>query len=79
MHSRGPYARVRPPGYLGMIGFFVAVPFLLGSWASLAPIAAGVALHILRTALEDRILLAELPGYRDYAARVRYRLVPGIW
>jgi protein-S-isoprenylcysteine O-methyltransferase Ste14 len=62
-----------------MIGFFAAVPCLLGSWLSLLPIAAGVALHVLRTTLEDRTLLAELPGYRDYAARVRYRLVPGIW
>jgi protein-S-isoprenylcysteine O-methyltransferase Ste14 len=48
-----------------MIEFFVAVPFLLGSWASLAPVAAGVALHILRTGLEDRTLLAKLPGDRD--------------
>ncbi|MGB8295054.1 MAG: isoprenylcysteine carboxylmethyltransferase family protein [Polyangia bacterium] len=79
VHIRGPYAHVRHPGYVGMIGFFAAVPFLLGSWLSLIPVAAGVALHVLRTALEDRTLLAELPGYRDYAARVRYRLVPGIW
>jgi protein-S-isoprenylcysteine O-methyltransferase Ste14 len=50
----------------------------VGSWLSLVPVAAGVALHVLRTALEDRTLLAELPGYRDYAVRVRYRLVPGI-
>jgi protein-S-isoprenylcysteine O-methyltransferase Ste14 len=62
-----------------MIGFFAAVPFLLGSWLSLLPIATGVALQVLRTALEDRTLLGELPGYRDYAARVRYRLLPGIW
>jgi protein-S-isoprenylcysteine O-methyltransferase Ste14 len=79
VHTKGPYAHVRHPGYVGMIGFFAAVPFLLGSWASLIPIAATVALHVLRTALEDRTLLAELPGYRDYAARVRYRLMPGIW
>ena len=79
VHTRGPYAHVRHPGYLGMIGFFAAVPFLLGSWLSLVPITAGVALHVLRTALEDRTLLAELPGYRDYAARVRYRLLPRIW
>jgi protein-S-isoprenylcysteine O-methyltransferase Ste14 len=79
VHTRGPYAHVRHPGYLGMIGFFAAVPFLLGSWLSLLPIATGVALQVLRTALEDRTLLGELPGYRDYAARVRYRLLPGIW
>jgi protein-S-isoprenylcysteine O-methyltransferase Ste14 len=79
VHSKGPYTHVRHPGYAGMIGFFAAVPFLLGSWLSLVPVAAGVALHVLRTALEDRTLLAELPGYRDYAAQVRYRLVPGIW
>jgi len=36
-------------------------------------------LTVVRTALEDRTLLAELDGYRDYAERVRYRLVPGVW
>lgn len=79
VHNKGPYAHIRHPGYVGMIGFFAAVPFLLGSWLSLVPIVATVTLHVLRTALEDRTLLAELPGYRDYAARVRYRLMPGMW
>jgi protein-S-isoprenylcysteine O-methyltransferase Ste14 len=75
----GPYRWVRHPGYLGMIGFFVCIPFVLGSRASLLPTALGVALHLLRTWLEDRTLLAELPGYREYAGDVRYRLVPLLW
>jgi protein-S-isoprenylcysteine O-methyltransferase Ste14 len=79
LHTAGPYRWVRHPGYVGMIGFFVAVPFLLGSPMSVVPTLVGVGLHILRTALEDRTLLAELPGYREYAERVRFRLIPGVW
>jgi protein-S-isoprenylcysteine O-methyltransferase Ste14 len=75
----GPYRFVRHPAYAGMIVFEFAMAALLGSgWALLA--SAGCALLIvLRTALEDRSLQAELTGYADYARQVRYRLVPGIW
>jgi protein-S-isoprenylcysteine O-methyltransferase Ste14 len=75
----GPYRYVRHPGYAGMILFELAISSLPGSgWAILA---GGVcaALLILRTALEDRTLQAELPGYAQYARQVRYRLLPGIW
>jgi protein-S-isoprenylcysteine O-methyltransferase Ste14 len=34
---------------------------------------------LLRTALEDHTLDAELPGYPEYASQVRHRLVPGLW
>ena len=34
---------------------------------------------LYRAITEDRVLKAELPGYGDYAERVRWRLVPGIW
>jgi protein-S-isoprenylcysteine O-methyltransferase Ste14 len=75
----GPYRFVRHPSYIGMIAFELAVPVMLGSvWA--LPFSAGtVLLLILRTALEDRTLRADLPGYSEYAQRVRYRLVPGVW
>jgi protein-S-isoprenylcysteine O-methyltransferase Ste14 len=62
-----------------MILFELALSTLLASWWAL--IAGGLCaiLLILRTALEDRTLQAELPGYADYARQVRYRLLPGIW
>ena len=51
----------------------------LGSWLGLLPLLVGGFLFLHRTTLEDAMLRAELPGYADYAARVRYRLVPGVW
>jgi len=75
----GPYAIVRHPGYVGFALWMVATPMLLGSAWSAIPAALAVAGIVIRTALEDRTLHAELAGYRNYAKRVRYRLVPGIW
>jgi protein-S-isoprenylcysteine O-methyltransferase Ste14 len=75
----GPYAFVRHPGYVGFAGWILSAPLLLGSWWAWAPALLALAGVVLRTALEDRTLRAELAGYREYAARVRFRLVPGIW
>jgi protein-S-isoprenylcysteine O-methyltransferase Ste14 len=75
----GPYQYVRHPAYLGAILFELAVPFLLASWAALLFSVVNAVLLILRTALEDHTLKAELAGYADYANRVRYRLLPGVW
>ena len=77
--SSGPYRIVRHPGYAGWILSGLATPLMLGSLWALVPAALAQGALVLRTALEDRTLLEELPGYRDYARRVRYRLVPGIW
>jgi protein-S-isoprenylcysteine O-methyltransferase Ste14 len=65
--------------YLGVIVFMLSIPLVLGSGWALVPAALIGALFVLRTALEDRTLQAELPGYKEYAARVRYRLIPGVW
>ena len=75
----GPYRYVRHPGYVGMILFELAFSTLLASWWALAAGGLCAALLLLRTALEDRTLQAELAGYADYARKVRYRLIPGIW
>lgn len=76
----GPYRFVRHPGYLGTIaGFILAAPLMLGSWWAFVPALIAVTNLVVRTALEDRMLTNELDGYRDYAERVRYRLVPGVW
>jgi len=77
--SSGPYAWVRHPGYSGAIISYLAVPFLLGSWWAGVPTLVFVVAGILRTYLEDRMLLTELDGYSEYAQRVRYRLIPGVW
>ena len=77
--SSGPYRFVRHPGYVGMCVYSFATPFALGSWWAILPALFIVVGFVVRAALEDRTLRAELPGYAEYAARVRYRLVPGVW
>ena len=75
----GPYHSVRHPGYLGAIVYEMAVPVLLASWWAALPSVLNVVLLVVRTALEDRTLQAELAGYADYARHVRFRLFPGVW
>ncbi len=75
----GPYRIVRHPGYAGNILPLAGIVLALSSLWTLIPAAAALIIAVVRTALEDRTLQAELPGYRDYAQRVRYRLVPGIY
>jgi protein-S-isoprenylcysteine O-methyltransferase Ste14 len=77
--DRGPYAWVRHPMYSGVVLYFVGMPLLLGSHWGLAMVPLLIALFAIRTEIEERALRAGLPGYADYAARVRYRLVPGLW
>ena len=77
--SNGPYRFVRHPGYIGMILYSLAAPFLLDSPWALIPGGLTVLLIIVRTVVEDRTLLAELDGYQEYAQQTRYRLLPGVW
>ena len=77
--SSGPYAFVRHPMYSGIMLFFFGVALLLGSWWGVAMAPLFAILFAVRARIEERTLIAGLPGYADYAARVRYRLVPGIW
>jgi protein-S-isoprenylcysteine O-methyltransferase Ste14 len=75
----GPYRLVRHPGYVGSLIHMPGLALALGSWWALALVGAISALVVVRTALEDRTLRAELEGYTEYAGRVRYRLLPGVW
>jgi len=77
--STGPYAWVRHPMYSGSVLFFVGAPLLLGSWWGVAMLPLFIALFAIRAGIEERALIAGLPGYDDYATRVRYRLLPGLW
>jgi len=77
--STGPYGYVRHPMYFGAIFFFAGTSLLLGSLWGLAWVPVFAALLCIRIPIEERALRAGLPGYDDYAARVRYRLIPLIW
>lgn len=77
--STGPYRIVRHPGYAGGLFGYIFIPLLLNSvWAFIPAILLGIVM-VIRTALEDRTLQAELPGYKEYTRRTRYRLLPWIW
>lgn len=77
--TTGPYKYVRHPVYMGVILIMVCFPFSLGSLYTMIPAVIIVILFFIRTALEDKTLREELPGYVEYAQKVRYRLIPGIW
>lgn len=77
--SSGPYGIVRHPGYTGIVLMMAGMALALGSARALVPVAGVAALLVARTALEDRALRRELPGYEAYAARIRFRLLPGLW
>ncbi len=77
--TTGPYRLVRHPAYASNVLAWAVTPVMLGSlWALIIGVAL-IVLTVIRTALEDRTLLEELPGYRVYAGRTRWRLLPGIW
>ena len=77
--TAGPYRFVRHPMYVGIILSYLAAPLVLGSVWAYVPAVATILLFIWRTALEDRMLRKELPGYEEYAQGTRYRLLPAVW
>ena len=77
--SSGPYGVVRHPGYAGMAVMGPASALALGSWGALLPGLALSGLILARAAHEDRFLRGHLEGYADYSARVRFKILPGVW
>ena len=75
----GPYRLVRHPGYAGNILALFGIVLALSSVWTLIPAAVAFIITVIRTVLEDQTLQEELPGYRAYARRVRFRLIPGIY
>ena len=75
----GPYALVRHPGYVAAVSLFAGTALALGSWWALIPAGLASLVLVVRTRWEDQTLRSELPGYEEYARRVRYRLLPGVW
>lgn len=77
--DQGLYRIVRHPGYLGMMISLMAIPFLVGSLWSLIPTFAAIVLLIVRTILEDKILVKELDGYLNYTQKTKNKLIPHVW
>jgi protein-S-isoprenylcysteine O-methyltransferase Ste14 len=77
--STGPYKFVRHPGYSSAVVSNLVFPIVLGTLWTLIPAVLTIGLIILRTALEDQMLQEDLPGYKEYASQVRFRLIPGFW
>ena len=75
----GPYGYVRHPMYIGIIIIMLCLPFALGSFFALIPAIIIVVLFVVRTALEDKTLQEELPGYKEYTETVHFRLIPRVW
>jgi protein-S-isoprenylcysteine O-methyltransferase Ste14 len=77
--SSGPYGFVRHPGYAGALLSYLTIPIFLDSLWTFVPAGLLIVLIFIRTRLEDDFLQAQLPGYKEYSQKVRYRLIPGIW
>jgi protein-S-isoprenylcysteine O-methyltransferase Ste14 len=76
----GPYAFIRHPGYLAGLVIILASGIALDSWLAAALLVVlSLPFLLYRAVTEDRVLLAQLPGYPGYAARVRWRVIPGLW
>lgn len=77
--TTGPYRYVRHPMYVGVLLFLLCFPLSLGSLYTYIPALIIIVLFVIRTSLEDKTLQEELDGYKEYAEKVPYRLIPGIW
>jgi len=77
--TSGPYRVMRHPGYAGLIISILAYPLILGSWWGFVLSGILTIIIVIRTALEDRTLQNEMPGFREYAKQVKYRLIPLVW
>ncbi len=77
--DKGLYGAVRHPMYAVSVWLFLSIPVVLGSWWALALFACYIPVIVVRIINEEKVLTAELDGYAEYKARVKYRLVPFIW
>jgi len=77
--QNGPYRYLRHPGYSGWLVCNIVPPLILDSSWAFIPAVLTVGIILIRTAAEDHTLREELPGYAEYAQRVHYRLLPGVW
>ena len=77
--TTGPYARIRHPMYLAVLSMYILSPLALGSYWAVLPALLLIFVLVARIRNEEKVLMQELEGYREYLQRVRFRLIPGIW
>ncbi|SFG54767.1 Protein-S-isoprenylcysteine O-methyltransferase Ste14 [Desulfotomaculum arcticum] len=77
--TTGPYAIVRHPMYLGMLLMMLFTPLALGSYWAIIPALLCIPMNVFRIIGEEEVLLRDLPGYKDYCIKTRYRLIPLVW
>jgi protein-S-isoprenylcysteine O-methyltransferase Ste14 len=77
--STGPYAIVRHPMYLGLVVANLSIPLALGSWWAVLTVPPLIGILVARALNEERMLLKELAGYREYTQITRHRLIPYVW
>jgi protein-S-isoprenylcysteine O-methyltransferase Ste14 len=77
--TTGPYSKVRHPMYSGFILMYLFIPLALGSYWAMIFFIPIVAIIIFRALDEEKVLLKDLEGYKEYYKKVRYRMIPGIW
>jgi protein-S-isoprenylcysteine O-methyltransferase Ste14 len=77
--STGPYGLVRHPMYAGSLIMLLGVPLALGSAWGLLFCIPMIAVLVWRLSDEENFLCRNLPGYGEYRARVRHRLIPGVF
>jgi len=77
--TTGPYHIVRHPMYVGFITMFFCLPLALGSFYALVPATLVAASLVIRTHFEGEELRKELKGYKEYAEKIEYSLIPKVW
>jgi protein-S-isoprenylcysteine O-methyltransferase Ste14 len=77
--TKGPYALIRHPNNAGGVLLGLSSGLVFGSWPSIPPMLLWIGLLAYRTLNEEKVLFAQLEGYREYAAQGRYRFLPGVW
>jgi len=77
--SAGLYSMVRHPMYVGILIMYIPTPIALGSYWGLIPMLTMPVALIMRIINEEKVLCKELPGYREYCEKTKYRLIPFIW
>ncbi|MFH1032859.1 MAG: isoprenylcysteine carboxylmethyltransferase family protein [Chloroflexota bacterium] len=77
--TTGPYSVVRHPMYLGVLIFYIFSPLALGSYWAVIPALLVIPILVVRIRGEEKELLENLEGYKEYVTKTRHRLIPGIW
>lgn len=77
--TTGPYRFIRHPGYVGALWTYLAMPLVFSALWAFIPAVLTLVVIVIRTEMEDATLQKELPGYKEYAQKTKYRLFPGIW